>query len=115
MYGQELNMPVGVKLSLPPGEKFTSERLYNWTTHGEVIKAGDIMWYANKLLKKGVTPKLQPKQREVLALFLKEQSEVLAEVQLSSWKNKTMHTDPMKPCYSRNLPGWLRIMKKQLI
>ena len=79
-------MQVDVMLSLPPREKNTSgqyaqklqrqlqfayemarialkktaekqARLYDWTTFGESMKAGGAVWYANKLRKKGVTPK----------------------------------------------------------
>ena len=83
-------MPVDVMLSLPPGQKYASgqyaqklqnqlqfmyemacialkktaekqARPYTQSTLGKPMKAGDVVWFANKLRKKGVTPKFQPK------------------------------------------------------
>ena len=77
-------MPVDVMLSLPTGEQYTpgqcaqklqkqlqftyemarislkrsaekQTQFYNQSAFGEVMKAGDMVWYANKLRRKGVT------------------------------------------------------------
>ena len=88
-------------------------RLYNQTAYGEVMKAGDVVWYANKLRKKGVSPKLQLKWKGP-CLITEMHNEVLTQVQLSSGKSITVHTDLLKPCHSQNLPGWLRRLRKQV-
>ena len=142
MYGRELYMPVDVMLSMPPGEQRTPEqyagklqkqlqyayeltrgslkrsaerqaRLYNRAKFGEEMKVGDIVWYANKLRKKGVSPKLQPKWKGP-CLIVRMHNEVLAEVQISSRKSTTVHTDLLKPCFARSLPAWIKRMKKKL-
>ena len=105
MYKRELSMPVNVMLSLPPGDlytpgqyaqklqkqlqfayemarvalKRTAEKqiwLYNQSTFGEIMKTGDMVWYANKLCRKGVTPKFQP-QWKGPCLITKMHNEVL--------------------------------------
>ena len=38
-------------------------KYYNKFRHGVQFNLGDLCWYANKLRKKGVSPKLQPKWR----------------------------------------------------
>lgn len=142
MYGRELFMPVDVMLSLPPGEKGTPEqyacklrkqleyaydlarvslkrmaerqgRLYNRGTFGDRIQVGDVVWYANKLRKKGVSPKLQPKWRGP-CLVTCMHNDILAQVQLSSRKTTTVHTDLLKPCFIKNLPGWIKRARKKL-
>ena len=114
-------MPVDVMLSLPPGEQYTAgqyaqklqkqlqfayemarvvlkrtaekqTRIYNQSTFGESMKAGNVVWYANKLCRKGVTPKFQPKWKNP-CLITKRHIEVLAQVQVSSRKSITVHTD----------------------
>ena len=107
-------MPVDVMMSLPPGEKYTTgqyaqklqkqlqfayemarvalkrtaekqTRLYNQSTFGESMKAGDVVWYANKLRRKGVTPKFQPIWKGP-CLITKMHNEVFAQIQLSTEK-----------------------------
>ena len=133
MYVRELSMPVGVILSLPPGEQYTEgqyaqklqkqlvfayemawvalkrtaekqTRLYNQSTFVESMTAGDVVWYAIKLPRKGVTPKFQPKWKGP-CLITKMHNKVLAQIQLSS-VSVTVHTDLLKLCHSKNLPGW---------
>jgi transposase InsO family protein/predicted aspartyl protease len=141
MFGRELQMPVDVMIPLPENEapmtpvdyairlkakltyayemarntlKKNAERqfrLYNRNLHGEPIETGDIVWYANKIRKKGVSPKLQPKWRGP-CLVLNKLNDVLAQVQLSAKKRITVHTDLLKPCHSRQLPKWLMRAKK---
>ena len=110
MYGQELSMPVDVMLSLSPREQYTSAqyaqklqkqiqfayemagvllkkraekqtRLYNQSAFGEAMKVDDVVWYANKLLRKAITPKFQPKWKG-LCLITKMHNKVLAQDQL---------------------------------
>ena len=85
--------------------------LYNQSTFEESMKAGDVVWYANKLQRKGVTPKFQPQWRGP-CLFTKMHNEVLAQIQLSSRKSITVHTDVLKPCpvgYEISRNEWLII------
>jgi hypothetical protein len=143
MFGRELYMPVDVMLSLPREDCATpaqyaqklqkqleysyelarqtlrknaerQSKLYNRNTHGDRMSAGDLVWYASKIRKKGVSPKLQPKWRGP-CLILRMHNEVLAQVQLSARKNTTVHVDLLKPCFSKTLPGWLRRMRKQVL
>ena len=96
--------------------KRTAEKqtlLYNQSTFGEIMKTGDVVWYANKLHRKGVTPKFQPKWKGP-CLITKMHNKVLAQVKLSSRKSITVHTDLLKPCHWKNLPGWLLRLKKQV-
>ena len=142
MFGRELSVPVDVMLppcaddSVSPHEyvaklkskltyayglarknlKKNAERqinLYNRRKHGETFAAGDLVWYANKLRKKGLSPKLQPKWRGP-CLVLKMYNDVLAEVKLSVKKSVVVHTDLLKPCHSVNLPAWLKKARKSL-
>ena len=102
MYGHEPSMPVDVMLSLPPGRQYMAEQYaqklqkqlqfaYEMAqvalkrTFGEIMKAGDVVWHANKLRKKGVKPKFQPKWKGP-CLITKMHNEVLAQVQLSCRK-----------------------------
>merc|ERR1711893_170362 len=118
MFGRELYMPVDVMMGLPPDGRFSpveyaqklqkqleyayelariclkqsAERqmkYHNMNTYGETMKAGDVVWYANKLRKKGVSPKLQPKWRGP-CLITKMHNDVLAQVQLSARKFVTV-------------------------
>ena len=81
--------------------------LYNRRKHGESFNLGDLVWYANKLRKKGVSPKLQPKWRGP-CLVTKVYNDVLVEIRLSLKKSTVVHTDLLKPCHSVNLPTWLK-------
>ena len=143
VYGREILMPVDVMLPLPPGEKGTAvqyvsklqkqlqfayemarvnlkrnadrqSRLYNRKAHGDGMKVGDMVWYANKLRKKGVSPKLQLKWRGP-CLIVKMHNDVLAQIQLSARKQTTVHTDLLKPCFSKNPPGWLKRIRRSLL
>ena len=98
MYGPQLSMPVDVMLSLPPGEQYTAgqytqklqekiqfayemaqvvfkrtavkqTQLYYQFTFGESMKAGNVVWYANKLRKKGVKPPSSNPSGRVLVLL----------------------------------------------
>ena len=143
MFGRELQMPVDVMLPLPDDEgpmsstdyavklkakltyayemarknlKKNAERqfrLYNKNLHGDKINAGDVVWYANKLRKKGISPKLQPKWRGP-CLVIQKHNDVLADVKLSAKKSIIVHTDLLKPCHSRQLPKWIVCVKKSL-
>ena len=81
--------------------------LYNRRKHGETFIVGDLVWYANKLRKKGLSPKLQPKWRGP-CLVIKMYNDVLAEIKLSMKKSIIVHTDLLKPCHSTHLPVWLK-------
>ena len=128
MFGREISMPVDVMLPpcmedhVSPHEyveklknkltyayslarkslKKAAERqtsLYNRKKFGDTFTAGAAVWYANKLRKKGVSPKLQPKWRGP-CVIRKMYNDVLAEVQLSPKKSIVVHTDLLKPCLS---------------
>jgi hypothetical protein len=73
--------------------------LYDRRKHEQQFHVGNLVWFLNKIRKKGVSPKLQPKWRGpcvVVRMF----SDVLSEIQLSARKTVTVHTDMLKPCYS---------------
>ena len=143
MYGRELQMPVDIMIPLPQNEDTTSpvdyavrlkakltyayemarkslkksaerqSRLYNRNLYGELIKTGDVVWYQNKIRKKGISPKLQPKWRGP-CLVIKKLNDVLAQIKLTAKKNVTVHTDLLKHCHSRQLPRWLTRARKSL-
>ena len=112
MYGRELSIPVDVMLSLHPAEQYISGQyaqklqkqlqfayemawvalkrtpekqsgLYNQSTFEEIMKTGDVVWYANKLCRKGVTSKFQPKWKGP-CLITKMHNEVLKKKYYSS-------------------------------
>ena len=143
LFGREIAMPVDVMLSTTPDEPVnhveyvkrlklklqycyelagrqlkkgaeTQKRLYNRGVYGEKFEAGDVVWYANKIRRKGVCPKLQPKWRGP-CLILKLHNDVLAHIQLSNRKFVTVHTDLLKKCFSKKLPGWLRRAQKVIM
>ncbi len=89
------------------------QTLYNRKQTSDSYKAGDVVWYANKLRKKGVSPKFQAKWRGP-CLVLRVHNEVIAEIQLSSRKHMTVHIDLLKMCYSTKLPSWLKRVQKSL-
>ena len=143
MFGRELQMPVDIMIPLPENEVISSPvdyavrlkakltyayemarknlkksaerqfRLYNRNLYGEPIETGDIVWYANKIRKKGISPKLQPKWRGP-CLVVKKLNDVLAHIKLTAKKSVTVHTDLLKPCHSRQLPRWLVRARKSL-
>ena len=143
MFGRELYMPVDVICGLPGGEdektpvqyavdlrsklsyayevarsntKKNVERqfkYYNRKQHGPEFSVGDLVWYQNKLRKKGVSPKLQPKWRGP-CLVTRKFNAVLVEIQLSPTKKNTVHTDLLKECHSLRLPSWLRKAQRKL-
>ena len=79
------------------------KRTYDTKLQGNTFKEGDLCWVANKLRKKGVSPKLQLKWRGP-GLVIKMHSDVTAEVQLSADKVVTVHTDMLKVCHSVQRP-----------
>ena len=143
MYGRELQMLVDIMIPLPENEVASSPvdyavrlkakltyayemarknlkksaerqfRLYNRNLYGEPIETGDIVWYANKIRKKGISPKLQPKWRGP-CLVVKKLNDVLVRIKLTAKKGVTVHTDLLKPCHSRQLPRWLVRARKSL-
>ena len=142
MYGREVAMPVDVMLPPTPDEQMSpheyvqklknkllyvyslarkslkkaAERqssLYNRRKFGDNFEEGSLVWYANKLRKKGVSPKLQPKWRGP-CIITRMYNDVLAEVQLSAKKSVVVHTDLLKPCKSLTLPAWLKKVRREL-
>ena len=142
MFGREISMPVDVMLPpclddhITPHEyvqklknkltyayelarkslKKGAERqasLYNRRKFGENFDVGTPVWYTNKIRKKGVSPKLQPKWRGPF-LIIKVYNDVLVEVKLSMKKSIVVHTDLLKPCLSKNLPPWLKKEQRKL-
>ena len=142
MFGREVSMPVDVMFPLPADDQYTpnlyakklqdklsyayqlarstlkknaerQQRLYNRECYGATYHPGDLVWYMNKLRKKGVSPKLQPKWRGP-CLVTKMYNDVLAEIALTAKKTIVVHTDLLKPCHSRSPPAWLNRLKKKL-
>ena len=143
MFGRELFMPVDVICNLPEEEEkktpvqYAAElksklshayevtrsntkknverqfRLFNQKQHGDEFAVGDLVWYMNKLRKKGVSPKLQPKWRGPCVVTRKFNT-VLVEIQFSPTKKTTVHTDLLKPCHSLKLPTWLKKTRRRL-
>ena len=143
MYGREIAMPVDVMLSSPSDEPVNrleyikklklklqycydlagrqlkkgaevQKRLYNRGTYGEKLVAGDVVYYAQKVRRKGVCPKLEPKWKGP-CLIHKMHNDVLAYIQLTNRKFQTVHTDLLKKCHSKKLPGWLRRAQKTIM
>ena len=143
MFGRELSMPVDVMIGLPEDQPMSEldyvkrmqkkltyaygmarmnlkksaerqSRYYNKSKHGCQFNLGDLCWYANKLRKKGVSPKLQPKWRGP-CLVVKKFNDTLVQIQVSSKKTLTVHTDLLKRCYSPKRPRWLRRAQKAIL
>ena len=142
MYGREVTMPVDVMIG-PPEDQPVSEidyvkrmqkkltyaydlarqnlkqaaerqsKYYNRSKHGDAFGSGDLVWYANKLRKKGVSPKLQPKWKGP-CLVIKRHNDVLVQIQLGAKKFMNVHTDLLKLCHSKKRPRWLRRALKSL-
>ena len=140
MFGQEISMPVDVMIG-PPEDQPVSKldyvkrmqkkltyayqlarmnlrksaehqsRYYNQSRHGCQFNVGDLCWYANKLRKKGVSPKLQPKWRGP-CLVVKKFNDTLVHIQVSAKKSLTVHTDLLKACFSSKQPRWLKRAQK---
>ena len=89
-------------------------KYYNLKSHGSSFNVGDSVWYANKLRKKGVSPKLQPKWRGP-CLVTRKFNDCLVHIQVSAKKSLTCHTDLLKPSYSTKLPGWFKRKRRQLL
>ena len=143
MFGRELFMPVDIMCGLPDEDEAKSPvqyavelrsklshayevarsntkrnmerqfRLYNQKQHGSEFSVGDLVWYQNKLRKKGVSPKLQPKWRGP-CIVTRKLNNVLVEIQFSATKKTTVHTDLLKECHSLKFPTWLRKVKRRL-
>lgn len=142
MFGRELAMPVDVMMPMPeeddatPGEYAKKmrerlyyayelarntlrrsverqKRLYNQRVFGEKIKEGDVVWVANKVKKKGESPKLSPKWKGP-SLVTKVYNDVIVQVHLTATKVSNLHVDLLKPCEMRKEPTWIRRMKKRL-
>ena len=142
MYGREVSMPVDVMIG-PPEDQPVSEidyvkrmqkkltyaydlarknlkqaaerqtKYYNRSKHGNAFSCGDLVWYANKLRKKGVSPKLQPKWKGP-CLVVKRHNDALVQIQSGAKKFINVHTDLLKPCYSKKRPRWLKRALKSL-
>jgi hypothetical protein len=89
------------------------KRLYDKKKHGDELSLGQAVWYVNKLRKKGVSPKLQPKWRGPF-LIVRKHNEILVEMQMTARKYITVHTDLLKPCFSAKLHGWLKRSRRRM-
>ena len=78
------------------------------------VNEGDLVWYANKLRKKGISPKLQPKWRGP-CLVVRKLNDTLVHIQVSAKKSLTVHTDLLKACYSTRRPRWLKRAQKAVL
>ena len=90
------------------------KRLYDNKAHGTSFNPGDLCWYANKIRKKGVLPKLQPAWRGP-CLVVKMHGDMTAEIQSSAQKSHIVHVDLLKPCFSTKLPRWLQKGREKLL
>ena len=88
-------------------------KYYNRSRYGCQFHEGDLCWYANKLRKKGVSPKLQLKWRGP-CLVTRRYNDTLVQIRVSAKKTITVHTDLLKPCYSKRRPRWLRRAEKEI-
>ena len=142
LYGRELNMPVDLMMGASPEDPSSpvdfvtklkarlnfaydlckqklgraaerQRRLYNSRTFGGSYKVLDMVWLMEKRRKKGVTPKLQQKWRGP-CLVVRLHSDVVVELQISSKKSTTVHTDLLKPCHSERKPGWMNRFVRKL-
>ena len=142
MFGREMSMPVDVMVPVKGDEQISpieyvsklkakltyayeltrkklkasaerQKRLYNRTKHGEEMQLGQAVWYVNKLRKKGVSPKLEPKWRGPF-IIVRKHNDVLVEIQMTARKFTTVHTDLLKPCFAAKLPGWLKRVRRRL-
>ena len=142
MFGREISMPVDVMIGPPEDHALSTfdyikslqakltqaydlardnlkssaarqRKYYNSLSHGSCFNVGDSVWYANKLRRKGISPKLQPKWRGP-CLVVKKFNDCLVHIQLSGKKFLTVHTDLLKTCYSTKLPGWFRRGRRKL-
>ena len=142
MFGRETTMPVDVMIGLPPDQprpetqyaqdlrtqlerahsiarqhlKQASHRqktTYDTKVRGPVYKVGDLCWVANKIRKKGISPKLMSKWRGP-GIITQIYGDVTAEVQLGAQKFVKVHTDMLKQCHSVERPRWLRRAQSQL-
>ena len=91
-------------------------KYYNQKCHGSSFQIGDLCWYANKLCKKGISPKLQLKWPGP-CLVVKRFSDMMVCIQLTAKKTINVHVDLLKECYSPDmeLPSWLRRMHRALL
>ena len=143
MFGREIYMPIDVMIGAPPDSPSSQldyvsdlqtrltqaydlarlhlresaarqKKYYNFKAHGRTFQVGDSVWFANKLRRKGISPKLQPKWRGP-CLIVKKFNDCLVHIQLSCKKSMTVHTDLLKPCYSQKLPGWFKRARRQIL
>ena len=143
MFGREISMPIDLMIGSPPDAslsqtdyvknlqsrltqayrlarlnlKSSAERqkkYYNSRAHGTAFDEGNAVWYASKLRKKGVCPKLQPKWRGP-CLVVRKFNDCLVHIQLSAKKSLTVHTDLLKPCHSTKFPNWFRKKRRHLL
>ena len=143
MFGREIYMPIDVMIGAPPDSPSSQldyvsdlqtrltqaydlarlhlresaarqKKYYNFKAHGRTFHVGDSVWFANKLRRKGISPKLQPKWRGP-CLIVKKFNDCLVHIQLSCKKFMTVHTDLLKPCYSQKLPGWFKRARRQIL
>ena len=143
MFGRELCMPIDLMIGAPPDAtlsqleyvkelqtrltqayqlarlnlKKSAERqrkYYNERAYGTAYDVGSAVWYASKLRKKGVCPKLQPKWRGP-CLVTKKFNDCLVHIQISCKKSLTVHVDLLKPCHSSKFPGWFRRRRRQVL
>ena len=128
MYGREISMPVDVMIGLPEDQpaseidyvkrmqkKLTfaydlarmhlkqaterQSRYYNKSRHGREFVSGDLVCYASKLRKKGVSPKLQPKWKGP-CLIIHQHNDTLVQIRIGAKKFLNVHTDSLKACFS---------------
>ena len=143
MFGRELAMPIDLMIGQPPDVAQTQldyvkelqsrlmqayrlarlnlkrsaerqQKYYNERDHGSSFDVGCAIWYASKLRKKGVCPKLQPKWRGP-CLVIKKYNDCLVQIQVSCKKSLTVHVDLLKACYSTRFPGWFKRKRRHII
>ena len=88
-------------------------KYYNLSTHGEMFKPGQVVYMREKTRKKQVSPKLAPKWKGPY-LVVKRFGTVY-EVMTTFRVTKLIHFDLLKPCYSAEVPSWIKKARRKFI
>jgi len=86
---------------------------YDMKQRGTRFQLGDAVYRMEKSKKKGLCPKLRDRWKGPY-LITKTFGDVLYEVQIGSNKFTTLHSDLLKPCFSKCLPKWLKTARSRL-
>ena len=87
------------------------KKYYNLSIFGKEYKPGDLVYLREKTRKKQVSPKLQPKWKGPF-LIIKRFGTVY-EVMTAMKSTKLYHFDLLKPCYTEDIPPWIKKARKR--